>query len=187
MKHIMIAIETLGVHPGCSVLAIGAVPFDLQTGECKSPFFTRISRVSNLLVGLGEEAKTLDWWQDQDDELREFIFSGTVPIGRALKKFNTYIEEEFNGEQVCAWGNSSRFDLGIFAYACRAVGVPYLFDNFIERDFRTLMSILPEVRHNIPFDGVRHNPVDDAYHEIKCTVKVHRIINDALAQSLVRL
>lgn len=52
MKHIMLDIETMGNQSYSSILSIGAVKFDLNTGETGDEFYTTIDLKSCLDLGL---------------------------------------------------------------------------------------------------------------------------------------
>lgn len=185
MRNLMIALGTIGVKPGCTILSIGAVPFDLASGETGSPFFTTISEGSNLMYGLLPEDETIDWWKTQPEEVKSLNFRGEHSLPHALRLFNKFITETFGDSPVYAWSNHvNRCGLGILDSAYRATQVSYPFDPFSERDSRTLLSLLPHYRHMIPFEGDRKNPIHEALHAIQCIYKVHSILNDALDKAL---
>jgi len=50
--HVMLDIETLGVSPGCVILSLSAVEFDINTGELGESFNMGIDIKSCVDAGL---------------------------------------------------------------------------------------------------------------------------------------
>lgn len=135
MKRAMIDIETLGKNPGCVILTIGAVMFgDERTGEW---FYRKISINDCTRCGLTIDESTLQWWGEQDAEIRREAFSGTDKLCDTLVAFMLWLGD------AEVWGNGAAFDLGILraAYAKFNVNDPWKYSG--ERCYRTLRALSP--------------------------------------------
>ena len=177
MNHLMIDIETMGIRPGAAIVSIGAVQFDLSTGETGNEFFDIIDLQSSFDMGLKAEAATLFWWFKQSDYAKEKIQGGSH-ISKVLLAFSEFFmksESGYGGMQV--WGNSARFDLGILETAYKANKTPIPWNSWLERDVRTLNFLQPNVRSEIKFEGVPHDPVADCKHQIKYVCEIYKRLN----------
>ena len=162
----MIDLETLSTKPNAVILSIGAVEFDIETGDIGESFFININVQDCLNHGLEVEGSTIVWWLEQSDDARSKITnSHAAMLEDALDSFTAFFK---NNYQV--WGNSARFDLGILHNAYDKVGkrTPWNFRK--ERCVRTLVSMAPEVKANHFFTGVPHDPIDDCKNQIKYCV-----------------
>ena len=75
-KHnVMVDIETLGTGHLPTILSIGAVVFDLETGVIDRPFKVNICMKSSQKEGFGIDAGTLQWWWKQDPEAQAALFT----------------------------------------------------------------------------------------------------------------
>lgn len=166
--HIMIDIETMGNESSVAIVSIGAVEFNMNTGETGKEFYTNVSLQSCLDIGLKINASTLMWWMKQSDEARKTLTDGSpLHIKEALLKFSEFVNE-CGGKTAQVWGNSARFDLGILSDAyskASFIGIPWDFRN--ERCVRTLVSFLPEIKNMTKFQGTAHNAIDDCHFQIK--------------------
>lgn len=159
----MIDIETLGTKSNSVIVSIGAVKFDLETGQTGDTYYVNIDLQSSLDAGLSIDAGTLMWWMKQSDDTRyRLIEDQAKPLYNALSDLSIFIDED---SQV--WGNSARFDLGLLQDAYNKIKrpIPWKFRN--ERCVRTLVSFAPEVKENTKFEGTAHDALDDCYHQIK--------------------
>lgn len=169
MKDIMLDIETLGNKPGCIILAIGAVKFDLQTGALGESFFARISMADSISKRFKNEGATMDWWQQQDPELREYMFTGKEKIFDVFKKFWKY-------SYGCnVWGNGIMFDNAIMRHTYEKLGFkqnPWHYRN--DRDLRTIIDLalnqlgIPCWQPGEDEKGLKqHHPLHDAIKQVK--------------------
>lgn len=172
-KHIMIDIETMGTKSYSAILSIGAVEFDLETGCFGNTFYVNIDLDSCLTAGLKTDDDTIEWWHNQSLEAKEALEKYKETLLNGLKMFKKF----FKYDDYEVWGNSARFDLGILANAFEVTGIelPWNFKN--ERCVRTLVSFLPEVKQNMPFNGTRHNALDDCIHQIRYCSEIWNFLN----------
>ena len=111
-KHLMLDIETMGSESYSAIVSIGAVEFDIETGETGKEFYTNIDLQSCLDAGLVVTAGTVMWWMQQNEDARKKLTEDTIPLKEALLKFGSFCTKR---HQV--WGNSARFDCGILQNA----------------------------------------------------------------------
>ena len=121
MKHIMFDIETLGTKPGCVILSIGAIEFDLATGELGKSIELFIDSESSVAHGLTIEPRTVMWWMMQNEAARrEITGRTTVPLDRAMIDFH----QAFDWKEKKVWCNGANFDFPILAAAMDVLGLP---------------------------------------------------------------
>lgn len=162
-KHLMLDIETLGTKSNSAIISIGAVEFDIETGETGETFYRNVSLKSSVDSGLIIDPDTVMWWLGQDLSARKSLTEGGVTqLPQALLDFNDFCTKDYE-----VWGNSARFDLGIMsnAYEKTFISIPWNFR--LERCVRTLVSLNPSIKDNIVFKGTAHNALHDCYHQIK--------------------
>lgn len=168
MKDVMIDIETMGTGSDAVILSVAACYFDRLTGEIGETFDEQINLKSSIAAGRSIDASTLVWWMGQSDLARGYFKNNmrSKKMSDVLTDFSNFIKPN-----SLVWGNGSSFDLGILssAYArCRMV-TPWSFWN--ERDVRTVVDIGWSLGFNpksdMPFEGVRHNALDDSKHQAK--------------------
>lgn len=159
-EHIMLDIETMGSQSNSAIVSIGAVKFDLRTGNMGESFYELVDLQSCLDVGLQVNGGTIKCWFQKNEAARNEISlnENKLEISNALCKFS-----EFCSKDHTIWANSPRFDCGIMqdAYNMTSLEIPWDFRK--ERDVRTLVSFNPEIKKEMVenWDGVLHNPVDD--------------------------
>lgn len=170
MEHftdVMLDLETLGNKSNAALLSLGAVEFNMKTGETGREFYKVIDLQSCLDVGLQINASTFYWWLQQNQQARDAVSKDEkFSLQLVLQAYNSWMQDCIQGVNI--WGNGARFDIGILedAYvACGLQNMPWSFRG--ERDVRTLVSFAPEFKANILFERTQHNPIDDCKHQIK--------------------
>jgi DNA polymerase III epsilon subunit-like protein len=162
--RVMIDIETLGTEPGTSIIAIGAVRFDLTDGVTDD-LFASVDIESCQDHGLTIDAETLSWWLLKDGDARKQLPNGD-PLPEALHALR-----EFVGECDEVWANSPAFDCAILRSAYDAVGLETPWEYYHERDYRTIretVDMWPDKEQG----GIAHNALDDARYQAECLVAV---------------
>lgn len=171
-NQVMLDIETLGTEPGCVVLSIGAVLFDMKSGETSTEFVMNIDIKDSLAMGLQISADTLKWWLAQGEEATKRAFSeDNDSLIDTLSQFSNFIDSN-GGSDLKIWGNGARFDMGIVNDLYRLIGQPIPWNNFKERDVRTLVDFAPEVKTRVVKEAkkqeeVLHDPIVDCKVQIK--------------------
>lgn len=164
LGHLMLDLETMGNTSHSSIISIGAVEFNIETGETGREFYERIDLQSCLDNKLIVNGSTIYWWLEQNEKARKEVCRGGKHIEGVLSLLRTFMITLGNFQ---IWGNGVRFDVGILedAYvACGYQELPWNFRN--ERDVRTLVSFAPSIKEHYPFQGIEHNPIDDCKYQI---------------------
>ena len=164
MKHVMIDIETLGDVSNSVIVSIGAVRFDLETGETGEEFYRTIDIQSCLDNGLKVTGGTIQWWMRNSKESRKAIIDGGYDLEVVLDHFVQFLQ---TGDVL--WSNGLRFDVAILEDAYQAIRstIPWDFRN--ERDVRTLVSFAPEIKSVVvnTWNKTLHNAIEDCKLQIK--------------------
>ena len=161
-KHLMLDIETMGNESFSSILSIGALEFDINTGKTGNEFYVNVDLQSCVDLGLIINASTVMWWLQQNEQARkDLIERKALPIREALIEFSKFCNKDYE-----IWGNSARFDCGILQNAYNKAGIPIPWDFRKERCVRTLVSFNPEIKKN--FKAVtEHNAISDCYYQVE--------------------
>lgn len=174
-KHLMIDLETMGTKSHSVICSIAAVEFDLMTGTTGRTFNRNISLSSSLNLGLQIDASTLEWWMTQNQEAQKGLFKDVSNLGSVIRDFIDFVTE-LDPTTLKVWGNSARFDLGLLENVFHKFGTDCPWKHWNERDVRTLVSFAPEIKKNMPFEGVKHNALDDCYHQIKYCTEIYKTL-----------
>ena len=172
-NHLMLDIETMGSTSYSSIVSIGAVEFNLETGETGATFYRNIDLQSCLNVGLEVSASTIMWWLKQNEEARLALSKDVVPLEQALLDFSIFCKNK----KYQVWGNSNRFDCGMLTDAYNALNLSIPWDFRKERDVRTLVSFAPEIKENYKYSGVSHNALQDCYNQIGYCTQIYNKLN----------
>lgn len=156
---IMIDLETLSLSPDARILAIGAV-------DVFRPHREFVSYVKNYDWG-NVSKSTLQFWQEQDPELRNRMFGGETLLSDALTDLTRFIPSD-----ALVMGNGADFDLAILHYHYDAMSYtrPWTYRN--TRCFRTILAQakdlgLPKIEAEI-----KHDPLSDAHAQAKALLKI---------------
>lgn len=189
MNNIMLDIETLGKRNTPVVLAIGAVQFDIETGEIGETFEVIIDQETCLEYGFTTDADTIDWWSKQSPEARRILDEDTPKedIGTALKLFADFYNkcvESVDKDYCYVWGNGVTFDNVIMEMAYHRMGIKKPWPYFADCDCRTLTMVTKGVvdRKSFKFVGVEHDAVDDCKHQVKWISAMHKAIKEGLRE-----
>lgn len=150
MKHIMLDIETLGDESNSVITSIGAVQFDIETGETNKIFHEYISAASCMEQGLKMNPSTIMWWLKQTDEARAMLVEGDekgLNLVNALSRFASWLRTMGTpAEKLYVWGRGPRFDMGILADAYRATNLPIPWNTRNELCVRTMEFLYPNIK-----------------------------------------
>ncbi|MFK2871789.1 3'-5' exoribonuclease, partial [Salmonella enterica subsp. enterica serovar Weltevreden] len=105
MNHLMIDLETMGNGPYAPVISIGAVFFDLKTGETGGDFSVNVSLESSMRYRARPDASTILWWMEQGEDARKSLTSDTQELSTALTWLSDFITKHANPKFVQVWGN----------------------------------------------------------------------------------
>ncbi|EHB7639936.1 3'-5' exoribonuclease [Escherichia coli] len=169
--HLMIDLETMGINSNAPIVVIAAVFFDPQTGEIGPIFYVVISLVDAMDKGATPDGDVIEWWLAQSSEARSAILVNQIPLDDALLQLREFIDENSGEFFVRVWGNGASFDNVILRRSYERQGIPCPWRYCNDRDVRTIVDLGKAIdfdaRTAIPFEGVRHNALDDARHQAK--------------------
>ncbi|EHL7842515.1 3'-5' exoribonuclease [Escherichia coli] len=179
--HLMIDLETMGTNTNAPIVVIGAVFFDPQTGEIGPVFYIVISLTDAMNTGAVPDGGTIEWWLKQSSEARAAILTDQVKLKDALSQFRKFINEYSDEKFVQVWGNGATFDNAILRTSYERLDIPCPWRYHNDRDVRTIVELGKTIdfdaRTVIPFEGVRHNALDDAHHQAKyVTATIQKLI-----------
>ncbi|HCY3303586.1 exonuclease [Escherichia coli] len=179
--HLMIDLETMGTNTNAPIVVIGAVFFDPQTGEIGPVFYIVISLTDAMNTGAVPDGGTIEWWLKQSSEARAAILTDQVKLKDALSRFREFINEYSDEKFVQVWGNGATFDNAILRTSYERLDIPCPWRYYNDRDVRTIVELGKTIdfdaRTVIPFEGVRHNALDDARHQAKyVTATIQKMI-----------
>ncbi|HGT5792536.1 TPA: 3'-5' exoribonuclease [Escherichia coli] len=179
--HLMIDLETMGTNTNAPIVVIGAVFFDPQTGEIGPVFYIVISLTDAMNTGAVPDGGTIEWWLKQSSEARAAILTDQVKLKDALSRFREFINEYSDEKFVQVWGNGATFDNAILRTSYERLDIPCPWRYCNDRDVRTIVELGKTIdfdaRTVIPFEGVRHNALDDARHQAKyVTATIQKLI-----------
>lgn len=179
--HLMIDLETMGTNTNAPIVVIGAVFFDPQTGEIGPVFYIVISLTDAMNTGAVPDGGTIEWWLKQSSEASAAILTDQVKLKDALSRFREFINEYSDEKLVQVWGNGATFDNAILRTSYERLNIPCPWRYYNDRDVRTIVELGKTIdfdaRTVIPFEGVRHNALDDARHQAKyVTATIQKLI-----------
>ena len=166
--HLMIDLETMGKNPDAPIISIGAIFFDPQTGDMGPEF----SKTIDLETAGGViDRDTIKWWLKQSREAQSAIMTDEIPLDDALLQLREFIDENSGEFFVQVWGNGANFDNTILRRSYERLGIPCPWRYYNDRDVRTIVELGKAIdfdaRTAIPFEGERHNALDDARYQAK--------------------
>ncbi len=166
--HLMIVLETMGKNPDAPIISIGAIFFDPQTGDMGPEF----SKTIDLETAGGViDRDTIKWWLKQSREAQSAIMTDEIPLDDALLQLREFIDENSGEFFVQVWGNGANFENTILRRSYERQGIPCPWRYYNDRDVRTIVELGKAIdfdaRTAIPFEGERHNALDDARYQAK--------------------
>jgi hypothetical protein len=150
MNQLMIDLETLATTPNAVITEIGAVPFDIETGETGTPLHIRLDPWEQIAEGRAVCPATIRWHINQKTDLRGTAgMEYSRDLRRSLVRLSTLTQA---AKEIWIWG--ADFDRPILENAFRQYTVESLFwAHWQTRDARTLWKSVfreqkPAPRHH---------------------------------------
>lgn len=171
MKHIMFDAETLATTADACILSIGAVRFDLESGQIDDQgFYASVSVDSNLELRRRISEDTLIWWLKQGAAAQGVFHESKQTLGTALSELADWIGDDDSH----VWSNGADFDLPMLAHAYTQLGQPVPWKFWNSNCFRTYKKLPGAKAVKLPAStGVKHNALADAYHQAQCLQAIH--------------
>lgn len=173
MKHCMLDLETFGTKAGCVLRSIGAIVFDPRLGIAEE-FYQNITEEDQLILGAVKDPKTEAWWSKQSKESQEVFATDQVRLEVAVTLFYDFWKRN---KLKFLWSQGSNFDGILLEWSTELVGkkTPWQFYN--TRDTRTAYDMAGLNTKSIPRQGVYHNALDDAKHQVRCVYRSYQMID----------
>jgi len=174
-NNVMIDIETLGNVSNSVIVSIGAVKFDIATGETGECLYQTVDIDSCLKKGMVVTGSTIRWWLSQSEEARNELINGmNVPIEGALNNLSQFIQPT-----DIVWSNGLRFDISLLSDAYNLIGKPIPWEFRNERDVRTLVSFAPEIKRRKveEYKSTTHHALFDCILQIQYCSEIYNKIN----------
>jgi hypothetical protein len=161
----MLDLETWGTVPGVAIRSVGAAVFDPHGEGHGETFYRNIIDRTCWVAGLTVDKSTAAWWGKQSIGAQEVFANDPRPIVSVISEFHAFVMKHGT---LHPWCQGSGFDTAIWEAAAKAVGspVPWKFWNL--RDTRTAYHLAGLDERSITREGVAHNALDDAIHQVKC-------------------
>lgn len=185
-NHVVIDLETLSLEPTATVLSIGAVHFNLHTGEIASTFEINVDFASDEGA---KSSETLDWWlSDSMIEAWNYVTKDQVNCEVALNMFYSWLATALpelwtRPKKYCVWAMGTEFDPPILnSFARRHLSVADMKAMFNKgdllprqslADMRFLFKLFPD-RVTKPGQVV-HTALDDALAQYHTILKYRRL------------
>ena len=184
MIHVMIDIETLGTESGCVIASVGAVKWDEEKGFSHYPedkdreFYSNVSLVSCVEVGLELNPDTVQWWLQQDGRAQKALFDPKPqPLQWVLNQLNYFMPND----PFKVWSHGENFDLPILGAAYKASGSTRGWSYRQERDTRTIFDDAYKFGYEPEKveSKEKHHALVDAYRQARWVQEAMARINHA--------
>lgn len=164
MKDIMLDFETFGNGENKCLCQIGAVYFDNVTGELGEEFKANIDAQSHMDRGGVLDAKTVYWWLQQSDAARQSLLPERKDVMEVMLDFNKFIAP-------CSriWSHAT-FDFVTLIETFRKLHITPSVSHKAGLDLRTLTYLANITIDSFAREGVHHEALADAKHQVKYCV-----------------
>ena len=167
---IMLDHETLGTTADSVIMSIGAVKFNLETGEIEPEgFYASVSIDSNLECGRRIQEDTLIWWMKQGPEAQGVFHEEKLALAPVLEQFSDWV----GTRDFTMWSNGADFDIPMLAHAYKQHQMETPWEFWNTRCFRTYKNLPGAKAVKVPFTGVKHNALADAYHQAQVACEIY--------------
>lgn len=177
-NHIMLDLETLGTSADAVIVSIGAVGFDLETGEVfdANPFYTVVD-LEHQMPERRISLSTLIWWLNQPQEAKAvFTEQPRQVLYNALNNLGLWIRAR--SMPVTVWSNGADFDIPMLTHAYTQYHLDIPWPPYSVRCYRTYKN-LPGARDvETTRTGTHHNALDDAISQAHHLCAIHRKLFD---------
>jgi exodeoxyribonuclease VIII len=165
MDAVMIDFETFGNGENKCLCQVGAVYFDERTGELGKEFYTNIDAGSHVKWGAVMDAQTVYWWLAQSEAARASILAEPrQDIVIAMEGLNNFLS---GAKKI--WSHAT-FDFVALVDTMKMVGIKPNFSYRSARDIRTLVDLAGTRVDATKREGVHHDGLADAKHQVKYVV-----------------
>ncbi|NJO49786.1 MAG: 3'-5' exoribonuclease [Leptolyngbyaceae cyanobacterium RM2_2_4] len=166
--HLMLDLETLGIHNYAPIISYGAVLFD-KSG-IKDTLYKTLDVKQQIDGGYRQvDADTIKWWMSQGDAAKRVFRENSVETGVGLSELLPFTGS-VPTKELMVWGNGPTFDIVLIETLMKHHNIkpPWIFRNV--RDLRTYKDFVYDGRltKNV---GTAHNALDDAIYQAMIVIE----------------
>jgi hypothetical protein len=191
MQHIMIDLETLSTRSDSAILSIGAVFFDIETGQLGDELHIGVKMEDHPRYG-HIHPDTVRWWLSQSEPARAellAIISDGYPLEEALTSLKNFLQLSTNPGKLSIWANPSSFDPTILDSAYRRCDSKTPWNHWQLKDVSTIVKLGRDLigfdpKHDNPFEGTPHNALSDAIHQAKYVSDIYQALRNRIPANL---
>jgi len=173
MHHVMLDLETFGVHPGAVIRSIGAVEFELD-GLTGDSFYKNVDQRSCEIAGLKIEADTKAWWARQPRAPQDILKKDPQPLRQVADAFFTWFRGVGPADRTRVWSHGAAFDPVLWQAAAEAAGSGVPWSHWNLRDTRTLYDLAVFDVRDMMRHSVAHSAIDDCRFQILCVATANQ-------------
>jgi len=170
MTDLMIDLETMGRPPRGAIVAIGAVGFNIETGQVGEVLDLAVSLVSSSEMGMKIDPRTVLWWLDQDKEaVKTWLRPDAMDLTAACIAFMDWYGKTLQADRKTRiWAKGPSFDLVILQSALRRCKMGAPWHHRQERCVRTIIDqATQQGMVELERTELRHSAVEDCLYQIK--------------------
>lgn len=174
-EHLMIDLETLGTLSDSVILSIGAIPFDIQTGEMgkEIDFFPNVEhQLDHRKVTWG----SIKFWLSQNSDAIKAIteVQRSILLGTCLYLFAEFCKDHLT-ENFKIWGNGFDVSLLNHAYAQYNIETPWSYKNIF--DCRTIVWLSKiSTSKYIENTDLKHDAISDCKYQIRFVSDAFKVL-----------
>ena len=182
---IMVDLETLGTSTDATVFQVGAIAFDIETGEIIDTF----NKVCNIeFEDLKVDGSTLQWWLKTNKELLHDLLNNqhSCTEKSMWQDFNRFLHlQQSKCFDLCLWGNGISFDVAMVKHNLMQNCGNYFIKYNKERDVRTILDLATtklgmserDFKNRSKLDTeIEHDALDDCKYQIRYVCDAYRVL-----------
>lgn len=180
MQDLMIDFETLGTNPDTTVISVGCVFFNPDTGQKGPTFYMAFEIDGQMKKGRTIDASTLKWWMGQSGGAKKVFNEQAKPAEVVLSTFAQWCKANCGKKTLMPWGNGATFDISIMEnlFSQYQLDCPWMYYNVM--DLRTFRRFLAN-NAKIEKKGTNHNALDDANSQADFVIEHYAFFKQMLA------
>ncbi len=153
--RIVLDLETYSSKPNAAIASIGAVKFQVsEKFEILDTFYVNIEQASNKEINRMYEKGVLDWWKNQNIEVKKSLLTDQKHIEESIITFKNWCESD-----AIYYSQGSAFDFPILQSSMDALNITYPWKYWNVRCCRTIFL---ETGFKVNRDKNHHNALSDA-------------------------
>ncbi len=176
---LMIDIESFSEKKDKIILSLGAVFFDIRTGEKSHSFLRHINIDMSLRDNYSIDGKTLKWWMGQDQKLLKKLIKNDQYSSDPHDTMIDFIEFcDYGTSKFMVWSRPPLYDLRALLDAFEKYDLDYPWDFRNIRCVRTYASLFPGIENDFPAKEQKHDPMVDCMRQIEYVSEIYKRIEN---------